>query len=78
MLAQFDPQRLQAEFDRQLKKGSLLGMPARLRYWDLYRDKFAEMVKNADGTFGALFGNEFEKACQEQIEQLKARSAGKQ
>ena len=38
MLAEFDPDRLQQEFDRQLGKGL---MPAKLRYWDLYREKRA-------------------------------------
>ena len=38
MLAEFDPDRLQEQFDRQLSKGSLISMPAKLRYWDLYRD----------------------------------------
>ena len=32
MLAEFDPDRLQQEFDRQLNKGLV---PAKLRYWDL-------------------------------------------
>ena len=32
MLAEFDPDRLQQEFDRQLSKGLV---PAKLRYWDL-------------------------------------------
>ena len=38
MLAEFDPDRLQEQFDRQLSKGSLISIPAKLRYWDLYRD----------------------------------------
>ena len=36
MLAEFDPDRLQQEFDRQLGKGLV---PAKLRYWDLYRER---------------------------------------
>ena len=47
MLAQFDPNRLQEEFDRQMKKGSILGVPAKLRYWDLYRDKYGDLAKDA-------------------------------
>ncbi|HKE93042.1 MAG TPA: type VI secretion system-associated FHA domain protein TagH [Povalibacter sp.] len=74
MLAQFDPNRLQDEFDRQMKKGSILGVPAKLRYWDLYRDKYSEMIKDAESSFRALFGTEFAKAYEEHIERLKARS----
>ena len=49
MLAQFDPDRLQEEFDRQIKKGSILGVPAKLRYWDLYRDKYSDLDEGRAG-----------------------------
>jgi len=73
MLAQFDPNRLQDEFDRNLKKGSILGVPAKLRYWDLYRDKYGALVKDAEPSFRTLFANEFARAYEEQIERLKGR-----
>ena len=73
MLAQFDPNRLQDEFDRNLKKGSILGVPAKLRYWDLYRDKYGALVKDAEASFRTLFANEFARAYEEQIERLKGR-----
>jgi len=72
LLAQFDPVRLQEEFDRQLKKGSILGVPAKLRYWDLYRERYGEMVKDADASFRQLFGDEFAKAYEEQLARLRA------
>jgi type VI secretion system FHA domain protein len=70
MLHEFDPGRLQEEFDRQ-GKGSIV--PGRLRYWDLYRDKFSDMVSDADAVFRELFGEEFAKAYEEQLERLKAQ-----
>jgi type VI secretion system FHA domain protein len=70
MLAEFNPDRLQTEFDR-LGKGSLV--PGKLRYWDLYRDKFSDMVSDADTSFRELFGQEFAKAYEEQLERLKAQ-----
>ncbi len=73
MLAEFDPDRLQEEFDRQPKKGALISMPAKLRYWELYREKVHEMVKDADASFRELFGDEFARAYEEQLERLKAR-----
>jgi type VI secretion system FHA domain protein len=73
MLAQFDPNRMQDEFDRHLKKGSILGVPAKLRYWDMYRDKYGDIVKDAETSFRTLFGNEFARAYEEQIGRLKAR-----
>jgi type VI secretion system FHA domain protein len=74
MLDDFDPDKLQEEFDRQLKKGSLLGVPAKLRYWDLFRDLYAELNKNTDGSFKRLFGEEFAKSYEERLEQVRAQS----
>jgi predicted component of type VI protein secretion system len=69
-LSQFDPQRLQEEFDRQMK-GSILGVPAKLRYWDLYRDKYGELAKDAEAGFRTLFGDAFARAYEEYLERLK-------
>lgn len=73
MLSQFDPQRMQDEFDRQMK-GSILGVPAKLRYWDLYRDKYGELSKDAETGFRTLFGEAFARAYEEQLERLKKSS----
>ncbi|MBL8264802.1 type VI secretion system-associated FHA domain protein TagH [Steroidobacter sp.] len=70
MLSQFDPQRMQEEFDRQMK-GSILGVPAKLRYWDLYRDKYGELSKDAEVGFRTLFGDAFGRAYEEHLERLK-------
>jgi type VI secretion system FHA domain protein len=74
MLTEFDPDRLQEQFDRQTKKGSLLSVPAKLRYWDLYREKFGGMVGDSEASFAELFGDEFARAYEEQLERLKTRS----
>ena len=73
MLAQFDPDRLQAEFDRQLKKGSLIPTPGKLRYWDMYRERIHEMLRDTETTFRELFGEEFARAYEEQLAALKAQ-----
>jgi len=73
MLAQFDPQRLQEEFDRQ-NKGSIIGVPAKMRYWDLYRDKYGVLAQDAEGAFRQLFGDEFTRAYEEHLERLRAKS----
>lgn len=70
MLSHFDPQRMQEEFDRQMK-GSILGVPAKLRYWDLYRDKYGELSKDAEVGFRTLFGDAFGRAYEEHLERLK-------
>jgi type VI secretion system FHA domain protein len=73
MLSQFDPQRLQDEFDRQMK-GSILGVPAKLRYWDLYRDKYGDLSKDAESGFRHLFGDAFTRAYEDHLERLRKSS----
>ncbi|HKU14587.1 MAG TPA: type VI secretion system-associated FHA domain protein TagH [Steroidobacteraceae bacterium] len=77
MLAQLDPSRLQEDFDRQLKKGAIIGVPAKLRYWDLYRDKYSDLAKDAQGAFRTLFGDAFAKAYEEQLERLQGLARGR-
>jgi type VI secretion system FHA domain protein len=77
MLAQFDPDRLQERFDRQ-KKGALVSVPAKLRYWDLYRDWIHDMVRDAEGSFRELFGDEFAEAYEEQLKALKGRGRSRE
>ena len=77
-LAQFDPTRMQDEFDRQMKKGSILGVPAKLRYWDLFRDKYGELAKDSENAFRTLFGEEFAKAYEEQLERLQSSGRHRQ
>jgi type VI secretion system FHA domain protein len=71
MLADFDAERLEQRFDRQLKKGALLSMPAKMRYWDAYRDMTRQMIEDAEGTFRKWFGEEFVKAYEEQLHRLE-------
>ncbi len=71
MLTEFDPDRLQEGFDRQLSKVSLPFMPLKLRYWDLYRERAREMAKDPEATFARLFSEEFRRAYEEQFRALK-------
>ena len=77
-LAHFDPTRMQEEFDRQLKKGTILGVPAKLRYWDMYRDTYGELAKDGDASFRTLFADEFAKAYEEQLERLRVAARSRQ
>ena len=73
MLSEFDVDRLQEEFDRQIAKLSLPLVPAKLRYWDLYREKRRELLKDPEAAFDQLFGEEFARAYEEQFRELKAQ-----
>ena len=72
MLTHFQPDQLQEQFDRQLKRNALSSMTARLHYWDFYRDRHEELTKDPEATFRRLFGEEFAKAYEEQLRRLKA------
>jgi type VI secretion system FHA domain protein len=73
MLAEFEPDRLQEQFDRSMKRGSLLSVPAKLLYWEMYREKFGDMVRDAEASYADLFGDEFKRAYEEQLRRLKAQ-----
>jgi type VI secretion system FHA domain protein len=70
MLTEFNPDRLQEQFDHQPKAGSL--MPAKMRYWELYRERSEKLVKDSETTFRRLFGESFAKAYEEQLARLRA------
>jgi type VI secretion system FHA domain protein len=72
MLAEFHPDRLQKEFDPAAKNANFLGGGAKAKYWELYRNRFHDMVKDADSSFRHLFGDDFAKAYEEQLARLKA------
>jgi len=73
MLEEFDPDRLQEEFDRQLAKGLV---PAKLRYWDSYRERQQQAAKDPEATFRRLFGEEFARAYEDQLRALKSQERG--
>jgi type VI secretion system FHA domain protein len=73
MLAEFDPDRLQEEFDRQLAKGLV---PAKLRYWDSYRERQLQAAKDPEATFRRLFGEAFARAYEDQLRALKSQERG--
>jgi type VI secretion system FHA domain protein len=73
MLKQFDPDTLQVEFDRQVKKSGGLSALAKWRYWELYRSMIHEMTQDADDCYRDLFGDEFARAYEEQLKRLKSQ-----
>jgi type VI secretion system FHA domain protein len=77
MLSAFDPQELEKEFERTVKRTGLLGgLSGRSRYWDLYSDRFLRFGGDSDETFRRLFGEFFAQAYESQLELLKALQTG--
>lgn len=78
MLAQFDPDELEKQFDRQVNKGALVKVPGKLRYWELYRQWIHDMVgDDPERTYSKLFGEEFARAYEAQLKELKAHGRAK-
>lgn len=72
LLASLHPDRLETQFGRRLRRASLLRIGHRLRYWGLYRAHFEDIEKNPEAYFQLLFGEEFARAYEEQLQKLIA------
>jgi type VI secretion system FHA domain protein len=75
MLKEFDPDQLEKEFNRQ-PRNAVIAMPAKLRYWEQYREKVHGILEDADTSFRELFGEEFARAYEEQLGKLKGSDRG--
>jgi type VI secretion system protein ImpI len=71
MLHQFDPEVLQTQFARQTGRGSVLGIGGKPKHWEAYVARFAELAADRDFAFRRLFGEEFGKAYEHNLEQQK-------
>jgi type VI secretion system FHA domain protein len=72
MLAEFDPDRLEERFNRR-SSGAIVPLPNRIRYWQLYRQRFADLVNgDREDVFRRLFGDVFRKSYAAQIATLDA------
>jgi len=75
LLAEFNPAHLQEDFDQRASRGLLAKLGS--SYWDLFRDKWKEMDKDRDATLRRLFRDEFSRAYEEQLQQLKKEAAAR-
>ena len=71
LLAEFDPEHLQAEFDKVPGKGLV---PTKLRYWELYKERAQALVRDPDATFKRLFAEAFARAYADQLAAVRGGS----
>lgn len=71
MLREFDPERLEANFNKQ-QKPSAISPVRKARYWDNYRAHYKGLSDNLERSFQQIFGDEFVQAYQEQLRRLSA------
>ena len=67
----FDPDELQENFDRTLKKKPLFSALSQLKYWGLYCDLYPIMTQRGAGQYPHMFGEEFVREYEKQIAELK-------
>lgn len=72
MLQSFNPDSLQVAFNKEVKQGTLWSGPIKLRYWELYRERYKTFTRNAEQCFHDLFADEFVKAYSAHLEKLKS------
>jgi type VI secretion system protein ImpI len=75
LMQRFEPEVLQESFDKLAKRG-LFGGGA--KYWEMYGERYREMVADSDETFRRLFGEEFARAYEQQLAVLKRTRGGAQ
>jgi type VI secretion system FHA domain protein len=78
VLERLDAATLQEQFDKQIKRGGLLSMSSKSRYWDLFEEYCRELGADRETAFRRLFGEEFGSAYETQLDKLKRSRDRKQ
>lgn len=78
LLRRFDPQVVERTAGKGGKLGAVIPAGRKAKCWDLYGQQYREIVREAEDHFQRLFGEEFARAYEEQIEQLRGGVRGKQ
>ncbi len=67
----FDPEELEAGFERTLKRRPPLKVMTQIKYWQLYTELYPIMTEKGGGRFPQMFAEEFVKAYERQIAEFK-------
>jgi FHA domain-containing protein len=76
VLARFDPSRLEQRLTQKSVVGSLIPSSRRAKLWELYEQLYRDISREAEDDFQTLFGKEFLRAYEAQIEKLEREDAG--
>jgi FHA domain-containing protein len=74
VLARFSPDQLEAKISGRGLLDSVMPGNRKARLWDLYEQLYGEISREAEDDFHALFGREFLKAYEAQVERLRSDS----
>lgn len=78
MLGKLNPQHLEEIYERKLRRTNLVRLANRLKYWEMYRAQFEDIEKDSEANFQLLFGEEFAKAYNEQLQKLMTAARARQ
>lgn len=70
----FEPNELEAGFNRAISSNKLFAFMNKSKYWDLYRDLYPIMTEKGDERFPRMFGEEFVKAYERQVAQSRRQN----
>lgn len=71
LLARFTPAELEARLTTKSLFDSVLPGGRKAKLWDLYEQRYSEISREAEDDFHSLFGREFLKAYEAQIDQIQ-------
>ena len=75
VLGRFDPAQLEGRLTRKSVLASLVPGTRRARLWELYEQLYRDISKEAQDDFQTLFGKEFLRAYEAQIDKLEQEDA---
>lgn len=70
LIARFDPQELEKRLKQKSVLDAMLPMNRKAKLWELFNELFGELAREAEDDFEALFGREFLRAYEAQIDQI--------
>lgn len=75
LLRRFDPQLVEQMAGKGGKLGAMMPVGRKAKCWELYGQQYKDILREAEDHFQRLFGEEFARAYEEQIEQLRGARA---
>lgn len=72
VLVRFKPEELETRLSDKSFLDSVLPANRKAKLWDLYEQRFSDISREAEDDFHSLFGREFLRAYEEQIQRLEA------
>ena len=76
VLGRFRPAELELRLAAKSLIDSMLPMNRKAKLWDLFEDRYGELARELEDDFHTLFGKEFLRAYEEQLDKLDHDSAG--